>query len=352
MKSYFETLLAATTPCALFWGIAAYSMHKDRSRYRNCIFLFLALVFTLPFLSALLGPVSDYVLPVMGLIFVLIILMLPFSLISNGITMLRKEGSSLANLLSLFAGIFLLVSEISGVFLILGPYIKGSSQWNQNLSLWFVFLILSAFYFSFSFFVFLVYCRFLQVIPRKRDFDYVIIHGSGLIHGSEVSKLLSGRIDKALEVYHKDPTPPVLIPSGGQGGDETVAEGDAMAKYIRAKGIPEDHILVENRSANTFANLENSKKLIEERESDLSKCSIALVTSDYHVYRALRLCRKLGMKCTGIGSRTAAYYMPSAMLREYIAVHHERKHFLLLMSGWLIVLIPLFLLILEQMIKL
>lgn len=72
------------------------------------------------------------------------------------------------------------------------------------------------------------------MIPRKRDFDYVIIHGSGLIHGNEVSKLLAGRIDKALEVYHKDPTPPVLIPSGGQGGDETIAEGDAMAQYIRA----------------------------------------------------------------------------------------------------------------------
>lgn len=263
--------------------------------------------------------------------------------------MLKKEGRSLANLLSLFAGIFLFVSETGGALLILGPYIKGSSLWYMDLSSWFVFLILSAFYFSFSFFVFLIYCCFLHVIPRKRDFDYVIIHGSGLIHGSEISKLLSGRIDKALEVYHKDSTPPVLIPSGGQDGNETVAEGDVMAQYIRAKGIPEDHILVENQSVNTFENLENSKKLIEERESDLSKCNIALVTSDYHVYRALRLCRKLDMKCTGIGSKTAAYYLPSAMLREYIAVHHEKKHFLLLMLGWLIALVPLFLLILEQL---
>lgn len=55
------------------------------------------------------------------------------------------------------------------------------------------------------------------------------------------------------------------------------------------------------------------------------------------------------MKCTGIGSKTAAHYMPSAMLREYIAVHHEKKHFLFLMLGWLIALVPLFMLILERM---
>ena len=47
---------------------------------------------------------------------------------------------------------------------------------------------------------FAIYTLFLQVIPVKRDFDYVIIHGSGLINGSRVSKLLSDRIDWAIVI--------------------------------------------------------------------------------------------------------------------------------------------------------
>ena len=51
----------------------------------------------------------------------------------------------------------------------------------------------------------------------------------------------------------------------------------------------------------------------------------ALVTSNYHVYRTLRYCKKVGLKCTGIGSHVAFYYWPSALIREYVAVHAEKK---------------------------
>ena len=69
----------------------------------------------------------------------------------------------------------------------------------------------------------------------------------------------------------------------------------------------------------------------------------ALVTSNYHVYRALRYCRKIGLKCTGIGSHVAFYYWPSALIREFIAVHAEKKHLIYLIVGWILFMLPLFL---------
>ena len=39
-------------------------------------------------------------------------------------------------------------------------------------------------------------------------------------------------------------------------------------------------------------------------------------------------------KCTGIGSRVAFYYRPSAVIREYIAVHAEKKHAVIMAVGW------------------
>ena len=181
------------------------------------------------------------------------------------------------------------------------------------------------------------YTLLLQIIPRKRDFDYVIIHGSGLLRGKEVSKLLSDRIDKGIEVYHKDPTPPILIPSGGKGSDEEISEAEAMEKYLLDHGIPQDHIIREDRSGTTRENLIFSKKIIDERGGNPY---VALVTSNYHVYRALSLCDDIGLECTGIGAHVAAYYWPSALIREFAAIMSRKKNLLIFAAGWLMSVFP------------
>ena len=43
------------------------------------------------------------------------------------------------------------------------------------------------------------------------------------------------------------------------------------------------------------------------------------VTSGYHVFRTSMLARHMGLDVQGVGSTTALYYWPSAMIREYAA---------------------------------
>ena len=160
----------------------------------------------------------------------------------------------------------------------------------------------------------------------------MIIHGAGLINGEKVSKLLQERLDKAILVYSKDPSPTKLIPSGGKGSDESVSEAEAMKRYLLEQGIPESDIIMEDKSTTTLENLKFSKDIIDSREG---RKYTALVTSNYHVYRALRYCRRVGLKCKGIGSHVAMYYWPSALIREYIAVHSEKKHAILFALGWI-----------------
>lgn len=149
--------------------------------------------------------------------------------------------------------------------------------------------------------------------------------GAGLSKGEKLTKLLAERVDKAMLVYQKAPTPPYLIPSGGRGDDEKISEAEAMKKYLIENGIPEDHILAEDQSTTTFENLVNSKKIIDARGG---RCYTALVTSNYHVYRALRYCRKVGLQCTGIGSHVAFYYWPSALIREYVKeIKNKNNHY-------------------------
>ena len=47
------------------------------------------------------------------------------------------------------------------------------------------------------------------------------------------------------------------------------------------------------------------------------KCIYA--TSNYHLLRAGIYARKAGLKINGIGAKTAFYFLPNAILREYIA---------------------------------
>lgn len=182
------------------------------------------------------------------------------------------------------------------------------------------------------------YCLFLQIIPHKRDFDYVIIHGSGLHKDGTVTQLLKDRCDKAIEVYRKDPSPPILVPSGGQGADEVCSEAMAMKNYLLSQGIPENRIEMEDQSTTTWENLKFSKTLIE---SFPGRHYVALVTSNYHVYRALRYCSKLNFSCTGIGARVASYYRPSALIREFVAVHREPKHLILFLIGYVLDIAPI-----------
>ena len=318
------------------WSLFAYLFHKDRSRYRNCYALFLAIFSLFPLVVNLFGSAGRIAVLFIVYPILLSILIVPFFLIYNGIVMMKREGRSLPQLLSLLLGLIILAGEavfIAGIVRVITtdevqPLLIPKAFLPVTLAVFCV----SVIYGSVSFLIFMIYTLFLQIIPRKKDFDYVIIHGAGLLDGSRVSKLLRDRLDKAVEVYRQDPSPPWLIPSGGQGPDETVPEAEAMKGYLLTQGIPEKDILPESESTTTMENLLFSKRILDSREG---RKYTALVTSNYHVYRALRCARDIGLQCTGIGSHVAFYYWPSALIREYIAIHAEKKHAILFLTGWI-----------------
>ena len=266
IEQYFRNLASAAFVPLIFWAVLAVSMHQDRSRYRNTIYLMLAMVSSLPFAAALLGPAEQTAAGVISAGILILLLAVPYMLIANGVTMIRKEGRRLADLLSLLMGILVGTGELSFFLFILLPYLSsGASGTAGNISkvqMSLLFIGLSVIFFSLVFVSFMFYTRFMGILPIRKDFDCCIILGCGLLAGGKVSKLLAGRLDKAIELYRKDPTPPVMIPSGGQGPDEAVSEASAMRDYLIANGIPEDMIRIEDKSANTEENIRNSMKIL------------------------------------------------------------------------------------------
>ena len=131
----------------------------------------------------------------------------------------------------------------------------------------------------------------------------------------------------------------ILIPSGGQGGDEPMPEAEAMGNYLRSCGIPERVILEENKSRNTYQNMAFSKKLIEEREGNANDKNVIFVTTNYHVFRSGIWAGLAGLRAEGLGSKTKWWFWPNAFVRECIGLLANRALPELI---WLIILVVLF----------
>ena len=304
-------------------------------RYFNSILLMGACAFTMLFITSLFGDKMVDAMMVCFWIVVLALFTVPVMLVINGIVILRREARSFKNMLSLLLGIVIAIGEIAGVIYVL-QLADAIDIYDANIFILFVFA--TVFYFSCLILSFVVYTVFIEILPHRMNFDFIIIHGSGLINGDTMTKLLTNRVDKAIEVFNKCGRKPVLIPSGGKGPDESISEALAMKNYLIEHGIPEDKIVLEDRSATTKENLCNSKEIID---SYSGKRKTALVSSSYHIYRCLRFAKEIEMKCVGIGAKVTFYYWPSAVIREFVAVFLTKRFFIWSMIGYVLFISPL-----------
>lgn len=320
--SYTLLLAPAVVPGVLF----IYSFIKEPRQFRNALFLFAALTWT----SVLLVfKLNNYIL---GLVLVIIVVATPFLtigfLLINTIIVVKNNGFSLTSMLP-----FLMAGFI--VLLLCAPSLLNSFDPDSRHIV--VFLLglftLEGMWFSFTFVSLLFYSWIYRILPRRRQYDYIIIHGAGL-DGTRPTPLLTGRIDKALELWNKQHQHGKFVASGGQGADEVISEAQAMRDYLLEKGVPADAILMEDTSTTTWENLKNSIAVIRsDRASAASNgaeacgsagaCgdfTTAVVSSDFHVFRCAEYAHNLGIKADGIGSHTKGWYWPTAFIREFIAI--------------------------------
>lgn len=247
----------------------------------------------------------------------------------NAVIVLKRESHSLANLLTLLLAIGL-------TSLVILDLIQETDFLPDWLSITLSGVPLLFFYF------FIVFCNFLsisliyQLNQPKYQQDYIIVLGAGLLNGHIVSPLLARRIDKGIEFYRKQLAATgkaaKLLMSGGQGPDEELPEAQAMKQYALAQGIPEKDILTETRSVNTLQNMKFSKELMDQL-SDFNEYHAIFTSNNYHIFRAGIYAQMAQLRADGIGAKTAFYYLPNAILREYLAVLAMKKKRHIIVSG-------------------
>ncbi len=223
----------------------------------------------------------------------------------EGIRVIRHEGMKPANLLSVLFSLLLFG------YLAVWPAI-GNLTRNTAGTMFYVIISFAALYLLslMAMYALSAILNLLHLRKRRRA-DYIVVLGAGII-GKRVTPLLAARIDRGIQLLRRNPKA-LLIMSGGQGPGEDIPEGEAMAAYAVSKGVEAERILIENRSVSTEENLRFSRDLMRKERP-----RIVIVTTAYHVFRALILARKQGIRCVGFGAKTKWYFTLNALIREFI----------------------------------
>ena len=147
-------------------------------------------------------------------------------------------------------------------------------------------------------------------LPPMEDSDVIIVLGAQVKEDGTPSVALERRLTAALESYQEKPQ--LIIVCGAQGINEPRAEGDVMRDWLIEKGVRPEDVVAETASFNTRENLVYARAIMEHR----GLTQALIVTSDYHVARALALCRQAGIEATGKGSPSKPEYFIKNHIRE------------------------------------
>lgn len=165
---------------------------------------------------------------------------------------------------------------------------------------WFYVLILAGIAFVGEIVLFTAVVVQADRLDNPRPADAIIVLGARISPDSSPSPALERRLDLARALYANGMAP-LIITTGAQGDDEPLPEGEGMRDYLIANGVPGADIVAENASYNTRENLANAQAIMTER----GLSTAIIVTSDYHLWRALSICGDLGLAATGAGSQNA-----------------------------------------------
>lgn len=165
-----------------------------------------------------------------------------------------------------------------------------------------------------------------QNVPASCELDYLIVLGAG-VNGQRPSHTLELRLERALAYLEEHPDTRVVV-SGGQGSSERISEAESMYLWLEESGVDPSRILLEGQSTTTAENMQYSFPLIQ-ADSSSPELSVGIVTSNFHIFRSLRLAARAGQMQTkgqtvyhlyGLSAEFSCAALPHYMVREFFTI--------------------------------
>jgi vancomycin permeability regulator SanA len=142
-----------------------------------------------------------------------------------------------------------------------------------------------------------------------------IVFGAGVV-GSVPTPFLARRLDVALDLFRRGKVAKLLVT--GEKSGRSYDEPRTMAAYLTARGVPADRIIQDPAGFDTWESCVRAEKVY-------GVTSATLVTQDFHLPRALALCRSAGIDAVGVADTGEAAVSGSE------AVHDRARE---IAAGW------------------
>lgn len=141
----------------------------------------------------------------------------------------------------------------------------------------------------------ITFVKDLFLYPLEKDYknvncnsEVIVVLGGGVYGSGEVSEDALKRVIKA---YQKFDGSNKIVVSGGQLNEKLPYEADIIEKTLIDLGVSKNFIIKDTDSKDTVENAKFVKKIIDENNLNLE---ITLITSAYHMKRAVLLFKKAG----------------------------------------------------------
>ncbi|MBQ0026877.1 MAG: YdcF family protein, partial [Lachnospiraceae bacterium] len=141
--------------------------------------------------------------------------------------------------------------------------------------------------------------------------DCILILGAGVRDDNHPSPILADRLEEGLRLYKNGISQKIIV--SGDHGRVDYDEVNVMKQYLIDAGVPSEDIFMDHAGFSTYESMYRAKEIFGAQK-------VILVTQEYHLYRALYICDRLGIEAYGSPSDYRAY--AGALMRnirEWIA---------------------------------
>lgn len=158
------------------------------------------------------------------------------------------------------------------------------------------------------FFIFLVFFITNAITIYNYSFEYseeksdvAIVLGAGTDNGI-VSPIFKERINHSVYLFNENRVDMILL-TGGYGHKQNQSDSYLAKQYLLSQGIPNEVIVIEEKSRYTIENLSESIKIMDSLELK----SALIVTDPLHMKRSIELAKKLKIDCEPSPTKTTMY---------------------------------------------
>jgi SanA protein len=165
-----------------------------------------------------------------------------------------------------------------------------------------------------------------DAVPDDRR--VAIIFGAQVLPSGRLSAMLADRVKTGVDLYHAGKVDVLLLT-----GDNTAIEynePEAMRQYALAQGVPDEAIVLDYAGRRTYDSCYRAREIFHVSNA-------VLITQDFHLDRALLLCRALGVDAVGVA---ADYQRPWGYSRRSLRWSKSREIPATLLAVWDIITRP------------